>query len=179
MREKFANDGTGRSYGMELFVHQRIPGKSFGWISYTLSRSERGTKGGADMYLFALDQPHILNVIYSRHILSGIYAGFRFRLTSGNPYTPVTGAALDADANRYAAFRGAAASARLPLYHQLDLRVEKSFVYDTWILNVFVDLMNVYNQHNYEYYMFDYDYRRIVPIEGIPFLPSFGVMGKF
>ena len=164
---------------MELFVHQRVPGKSFGWISYTLSKSERNRRGDDELHLFALDQPHILNVIYSRHVAAGFYGGFRFRLTSGNPYTPVTGATLDADANRYAAFRGAASSERLPLYHQLDLRLEKSFVYDEWILNVYVDLMNVYNQRNYEYYMYDYRYRRIIPLEGLPFLPSFGVMGKF
>ncbi|MBI5525589.1 MAG: TonB-dependent receptor [Deltaproteobacteria bacterium] len=178
-RQRYSNEGTGRSYGLEVFVHHRSPGKSFGWVAYTLSKSERGQSGGEDMYPFWLDQTHVLNVIFSRHVAWGVFAGFRFRLTTGNPYTPASGSLFDADANRYSPFWGDRRSERLPTYHQLDLRLEKSFVFDRWLLNMYVDLMNVYNQRNYEYYMYDYDYTHIVPIEGLPFLPSLGVIGRF
>jgi hypothetical protein len=178
-RRRYSNEGTGRSYGLEVFVHHRDPGRSFGWVAYTLSKSERGQADKDDMYPFWLDQTHVLNVIYSRHVAWGVFAGFRFRFSTGNPYTPATGSLFDADASRYSALWGDRRSERLPAYHQLDLRLEKSFIFDRWLLNVYADLMNVYNQRNYEYYMYDYDYSHIVPIEGLPFLPSLGLVGRF
>ncbi len=35
------NDGRGRAYGGELLVRQQISTRFFGWVVYTLSRSER------------------------------------------------------------------------------------------------------------------------------------------
>ena len=40
-RAVHVGDGQGRSYGMELILKHEFTERFFGWISYTLSRSEQ------------------------------------------------------------------------------------------------------------------------------------------
>ena len=72
----FVNSGVGRIYGMEAILRKAPVGRFFGWISYTLSRSERnddptatpdetgaifpGDPTRGTWYLYELDQTHIL-----------------------------------------------------------------------------------------------------------------------
>ena len=48
----------------DLFAGQPRMVREFGWVSYTLSRSERFLPGGPHS-LFSFDQPHVLNVAVS------------------------------------------------------------------------------------------------------------------
>ena len=63
--------------------------------------------------------------------------------------------------------------------HQLDLRVDKKFTFDTWYLSVYLDVQNVYNQKNTEFYQWAYDFSRRVDVYGVPVLPTLGVKGEF
>jgi hypothetical protein len=59
----------------------------FGWISYTLSRSDRMDHPDQDWRIFELDQTHILTILASYKLPRGIQVGVRFRYVTGNPYT--------------------------------------------------------------------------------------------
>ena len=87
--------------------------------------------------------------------------GARFRLVSGNPDTPVAGAVYNASTDRYDPTYGAVNSARDGAFHQLDLRVDKRWVYQRWMLNVYLDIQNVYNRANPEGVQYNFNFRAI------------------
>ena len=71
--------------------------KCFGWLSYTVLRSERQDSAGDRWRLFDYDQTHILTFIVSGEWQYGWSLGFRFRLASGNPTTYFNGGIYDSD----------------------------------------------------------------------------------
>ncbi len=95
------NNQEGREYGLEVMLRMR-PWKGFyGWIAYTLSRSERRNPSEPDWFLYTYDQTHILTIVASYILPYGFQVGVRFRLVSGNPTTPVRGAVYDSDTGGY------------------------------------------------------------------------------
>jgi hypothetical protein len=69
--------------------------------------------------------------------------------------------------------------ARLPFFHQLDLRIEKSRKNGPMRWTLFVDVQNVYFARNPLGVTYNYDYSASAHIQGIPFLPIFGVRGEY
>lgn len=173
------NIADGRAYGMELLVKHEMTKRFYGWISYTLSRSEQRSEPGAEYDLFPLDQTHIMNAVASYKLPSQWEVGVRFRLVSGNPDTPVEGGTFDGDRGNYEESIGREFSTRQELFDQLDIRVEKTWLYDLWSLSAYMDIQNVYNALNPEFTTYDYRFRESAPVPGIPILPTFGVKGRF
>jgi len=144
--------GKGRAYGVELYLKKR-KGKLNGWISYTLSRTERQVYGinNRDWYPTRFDKLHNLAVVGNYEITSTWSISSNFVFSSGVPGTfptnrieyqgyilPQNGDNLR---NNY----------RLPAYHRLDF----SATYDprknegrkwkgSWTFGVY----NVYNRRN-------------------------------
>ena len=73
-----------------------------------------------------------------------------YRLTTGTPRTPIVGAFYDADFNGYTRIIGEPGSARNPTFSQLDLRIERSWTFDYWVLGVYLDVLNVLYRKNPE-----------------------------
>jgi hypothetical protein len=177
--ENFDSKGAGRIVGGELFIRKALTRNVFGWLSYTLSRSERRVDPQEDFRLFDLDQTHILTVIGVYKLPKGWQVGARFRLVSGNPFTPVTGATYDASEGFYIPIAGAYNSARVPVFHQLDLRVDKKFTWKRVSLTTYVDVQNVYNRQNAEFVNYAYDYSAYDNIPSLPIIPSLGIRLEF
>jgi len=173
---RFLNDGVGRIYGVELSGKLKT-GRAFGYLAYTLSRSERRDRNEA-WRLFDQDQTHILSVVASYALGRGWEVGGRFRLISGNPLTPVVGAVYDAGIDQYRALHGPSWSERAPAYHQLDLRVEKEWKMAAWSLAAYLDLQNAYNHANVEGEQYSFDYSRRESATGLPILPNLGLRGE-
>jgi len=174
--EVYSNEGRGRVYGMELMVKHNPTDRFFGWIAYTLMRSARVDHPGEDARLFDHDQTHILTVVASLVLGRGWEAGLRFRLASGDPDTPVVASAYDADSDIYWPVYGATNSDRLPLFHQLDLRVDKKLRFgDVIDAAVYVEVQNIYNRRNAEGYSYSYDYSHRNYFYGLPLIPSLGI----
>ncbi len=178
-RENYNNEGTGQAYGLEVLARLRDFHGFSAWVAYTLSRAERGNIHSNTNRLYSYDQTHILNLILKYNIGRGWSVGLRFRLVSGRPFTPVVGATYDTDTDRYRPIRGERDSERRPLFHQLDLRVDKLWTFNTWKLGIYLDLINVYYAQNTENYRYQYDYAQRFPIIGIPIIPAFGIRGEF
>ncbi len=176
--ENFASKGRGRIYGGELFLRKALTRSLFGWVSYTLSKSERRLDPREDFRLFDLDQTHILTLIGVYRLPKGWQVGARFRLVSGNPYTPVVGATYDASGS-YIPISGAPNSDRVPMFHQLDLRVDKRFVWKRVILTTYLDVQNVYNRQNAEFLNYAYDFSANTVIPSLPIIPSLGFKLEF
>jgi hypothetical protein len=114
------------SYGLEIMIRRPPTARTYGWISYTLSRSLRAFEGGvvtdADW-----DQRHVLNVVAGHRWRRYTFGG-RFHLHSGRPVTIDGALPLE--------------FGRLPPFYQLDLRVERRVVYDRFTLDLYLETVN-------------------------------------
>jgi TonB family protein len=176
----FENRGLGRIYGLEVGARLE-PGSGiplFGFLSYTLMRSERQDGPDQPWRLFDFDQTHILTAALVWTIGDGWEAGATFRLVSGNPYTPVVGAINDLSTGLYRPVYGAVNSDRNPFFHRLDVRVQKRFDIDDFRLILYLDVQNVYNATNREGVSYNFDYTRTTDIPGLPIIPSLGIRGE-
>jgi len=177
--ENLDNEGVGRVYGAEFLLRKELTDRLFGWISYTLSKSERQDRRGEPWRLADYDQTHNVTAVISYKLPRGWQIGGRFRLISGNVYTPVLGSRYLAASDSYVASYGQTNSSRLPPFNQLDIRVDKTWTFDHWTLNVFLDLLNAYNRRSIEGIAYSYDYANRQNVQGLPILPSIGVKGEF
>ena len=177
---RFANTGRGRVYGGELMLRYRPEGgRFFGWVAYTLSRSERARSKSEELHLFEWDQTHILSALGSYKLGRGWTVGGRFRYVTGAPYTPYLGGVLDLDAGAYSPITGQAPfTARLPAFHQLDLRVDKTWERKRMKLIAYLELRNAYNRRNAEAKTYSYDYSQSANQGGLPILPVIGLRGE-
>jgi hypothetical protein len=168
-------DGEGRSYGGQLLLRQDLWKGFFGWITYTVSRSERKDHPDTPWRLFDYDQTHVLAVLLSYAIGKGFTAGVRFRFTSGLTRTPVYGSFFDARDDQYQPIFGAHNAIRIPPFWQLDARIEKSFHWRSWALSAFLDVQNVTNRSNPEEIIYNFDYSKKQYISGLPTLAVLGL----
>jgi TonB family protein len=175
----YDNNGTGRVFGAELIVRHDFNNNFSGWIAYTLSRSTRRDSGSSEDRLFDYDQTHILTLIASYLLPRNWQIGGRFRLISGNPITPVTGSVYNASIDRYFPTYGPPNSDRLPFFSQLDVRVDKRWIYQGWILNLYLDIQNVTNRTNTENRDYNFNYSQSKPQQGLPILPILGIRADY
>jgi TonB family protein len=174
-----AGTGVGRSFGAQFLVRMDRQYGFFGWISYGVSRSERAPSDDGPYRAFDFDQAHVLTVVASYDVWKGLEVGARFRLATGFPRTPVTGAYYDAKSDAYRPLFGATNSVRLPLFYQLDIRVSKTFRVGSTELEGYLDVQNVTNHDNLEERVYSADYSKQGAITGIPFLPVIGVKSSW
>src|SRR5262249_34898150 len=71
------------------------------------------------------------------------------------------------------------ATERLPLFHELDIRLDKRWKFKRWQLSWYLDIQNVYNHGNVESISYNFNYTSRAYWSGIPFLPSVGLRGEF
>ncbi|MDF1565772.1 MAG: TonB-dependent receptor [Deltaproteobacteria bacterium] len=175
----YLSQGTGRIFGAELLARARLGDRFVGWLAYTYQRSLRTDRPGAAERRFDFDQPHILTAVASWELPHGFTVGARFRLVSGNPTTPVVSSIFDAAAGVYVPVYGDVNSERLPAFHQLDLRVDRTWVFPRWKFSAYLDVQNAYAHGNVEGTRYSYDYAQSEALTGLPILPVFGVKGEW
>ncbi len=173
----FQNTGVGRIYGLEVMVKREPVDRFFGWVSYTLSKSERNDdlEGGDDWYAFDYDQTHIFVLVGGVQLPYDFELSTRVQYVSGNPWTPYAGGIYDIDQGYYWSYSTAAYnSERLPDYFATDVRIEKLFTFRRWQLATYVDLLNVIRGVNPEFVLYNYDYTEWAYVRGLPFIPNLG-----
>ena len=114
--------GIGRAYGFELLAKKKI-GLVSGWISYTLSKSERKIEGinGGDWYNAKQDRTHDISIVSivelnSKWSVSGVFVYY-----TGNAVTYPTGKySFEGQTIYQYAKRNAN---RMPTYHRFDISV--------------------------------------------------------
>lgn len=174
----FLADGEMRSRGIELLLRLEKRRGLFGWMAYTLSRSEERRGQGAWRPDYFVDQTHNLNVVLSYELgLNWVVSG-RFRYVTGGGLPTTAKRWFDADGDAYDRTL-ARELRRAPAFHQLDLRIDKRWLFNEWILEVYLDVLNVYDRKNTEIYAPTFDYKGEVAIPSLPILPVFGLKGSF
>lgn len=180
MRARALSDGEGRAYGLEFQLRRQINSGVYGWISYTLSRSERFI-GDGRVVPFTYDQTHILNFALSWQVHPRIRLGAKFQLATGAPTSLVncnpTCGVYDADVDGYRPQYIAEAD-RLPTFHQLDLRADYNFMLGPLKMSAFVDVLNSYYARTAEGWIYQFNYVDRRPRPGLPILPTIGIRGE-
>ncbi len=174
----YANEGTGSILGVEGLLKVQTA-RTTAWVSATVSRSTRIDREGEDRALFEYDQPIVLTALASHQLPRRWRLGVRARYGSGNPYTPVVNRFQTFDQRGFAPVYGARDSARLPAFWQLDVRVDKDWVFKKWQLTAYLDLQNATNAQNVEVIGWTYDFAEEDPVTQIPVVPAFGVRGEW
>jgi TonB family protein len=178
-RVNWLNSGTSDTVGLELLIKRQVTSNMYGWLSYTLSRSMQQRSPDDPHRPTIFDQRHVLNAVASYNLDSGWEFGARFQLSTGRPSTPLAGSTFDVDRNGYDFLPGESRSERMPLFHKLDVRVDKTWLYNNWSLGLYLDIQNLFNVDNVEAIQYDYRYRASAPVTSIPFLPTIGIKGKW
>jgi hypothetical protein len=150
------------SYGVEVLARRPLAERLHGWVSYTLSNNLRALGGGA-IGPSDWDQRHILNLVLGYRVGRYTFGG-RAHFNTGRPYlvSRATGESFE----------------RLPPFYHLDLRIDRRVVYDKFLLNFYVELVNATLS------------RQVYGVEPAPgggvqqqsfriVLPSIGVRGEF
>ncbi|PWN62733.1 TonB-dependent receptor [Chryseobacterium viscerum] len=112
--------GKGRAYGLELIAKKKS-GKLTGWISYTLSKTERKIDGinNNEWYNARMDKTHDLSIVATYQLnpkwsLSGLFV-----YSTGNAVTFPTG---KYELNGQTIFQYSSRNAdRMPSYHRMDV----------------------------------------------------------
>ncbi|HEY7725597.1 MAG TPA: TonB family protein [Anaeromyxobacteraceae bacterium] len=175
----YDNAGRGRIYGLEVLLRARLGERFFGWIAYTFQRSFRTDRPGRAERIFSIDQPHILTAVASWRASSRWTLGGRFRLVSGNPYTPISGSVYDAGLDVFVPVYGDVNAGRLGAFWSLDLRVDRTWTFDRWRFSAYLDVQNATNRENQEGWQYRFDYRERTPLTGLPVLPILGMKGEW
>jgi TonB family protein len=176
--ERFSNEGRGRVYGADILIRQELWHDFFGWVAYTLSRSERRDPGSSSYRLFDFDQTHILTAVASYRLPRNWEIGLRWRYVTGSAMTPIKGGVFASDSDTYFPVSGRVNSARLGAFHQLDVRVDKRWIYDGWMFNAYIDLQNAYSRTNPEFTNYNYDFSKQKVGGGFPILPIVGLRAE-
>ncbi|MCA9529813.1 MAG: TonB-dependent receptor [Myxococcales bacterium] len=176
----YVTGGVGRIYGAELSARIDPEGRPyFGYLSYTLSRSERRDgPPGTPWRLFDFDQTHIFTLAFTYELPRNWQLGGTLRLVSGNPETPIVGSIYDALNDIYQPVFGRPNSERAPFFNRLDVRVQKRWDFAHWKLTLFLDVQNIYNRQNPEGRIYNFDYTESTPIRGLPIIPALGLRGE-
>jgi TonB family protein len=176
--DALTQDGVGRAFGGQVLLRQELTKGFFGWVTYSLIRSERRDHPDTGWRLFDYDQTHVLAVLASYQFGHGWEGGARFRYTTGMPRTPVTGSYYVGN-DEYDPVFGAQNSIRLPAFYQLDARLERAWVFRRAKLDVFLDVQNVTNRKNPEEIIYNAQYTVRGYITGLPTLAVLGARLEF
>lgn len=139
---------SGKSYGIELMMQQKLSNKIYGILSYTYVRSE--FKDSNNKYVpSSWDNKHIFNIVVGKKLAKNWEIGAKFRLLGGAPYTPYDVELSSIKEIWDVSQQGINDWSRLnternPTSHSLDLRVDKKWYFDKWYLNAYLDIQNAY-----------------------------------
>ena len=126
---RFANDGTGRAQGLDLFAKYGafLDTRFNGWVSYSLLQSDRtqprdrGTTVTLEEGPAPFDLTHQFTAVGKARVIDQLRLGATYRYVTGRPFTPVVGTER-LDKGPLLPIDGPVGSERLPAYHRLDLQ---------------------------------------------------------
>jgi len=190
----FVDNGKARMRGLELFLRHDQGTRFFGWLSYSLARSERYDYQEQRWRLYNRDILNYVQLIASRRFRNHMELGVRARYSDGYPTTPIDGARLyDGTYFYYVPDEGAAQSDRMTPYVGIDLRFEKKFVFTNWMLTLYTEAINLahylrfvkkdngdplFDPPETDFYIWSYNYEHRNAISDIP-RHSVGVLAEF
>ncbi len=154
----YESEGEGNVKGVDVFFKARIQNKFTGWISYAFTDSKRKQYDALDLVPADFDITHNMSVVGSFNATDNLVFGAAFKISTGKPYTPVTGSEFDKGLGVYKPFYAPKNSGRFPTYSTLDMNAQYIFsLLGRFAVGV-VAVNNIYNRKNLYGYTYNFDY---------------------
>jgi len=176
--------GVGRSYGAEFYLKKK-QGRLTGWVSYTLSKTERNFDGidDGEWYPATWDRTHDLSIVamYKLNSKWTLSSSFAFRTGDARTF-PIGKYQID---NQTVNLFGDRNQNRIPNYHRLDIGATKQLKKnDRYESSLNFSLYNAYGNRNTFQLQFDEDpddpsRSRVNRISLFNFIPSITYNFKF
>ena len=144
--------GKGRAYGFELYV-KKAKGKLNGWVSYTLSKTERKVIGisNGDWFLSKYDRTHNINTVLIYDLNKRLSFSANFLFQTGTPATfPNVKVELQGYSIPYNT-QGTRNNYRNTPYHRADIGITYNFKKNDrkrYKQTIVLSVYNVYNRRN-------------------------------
>jgi len=171
--------GDARTIGAQAMIRLDPTHGFYGWLSYTLAKSDRRDAPSQGWRPSDYDQRHSLTALGGYEWPGGFELGVRIRVASGFPRTEVTGAFYDGRRDLYQPVFGSHNGIRLPTFFQADLRAAQHIEIGPTSLDVSLEIQNMTDEANVEEFVYDADYETRGAIGGLPILPVLGVRWSF
>ena len=141
--------GEGRAFGVEIMNRTNINDKLNVTASYTFYRSQMQDKNG-QFISTNWDNRHLVTITSTYNFNRSWSVGAKWRYAGGTPYTPYdleVSSIKEAWDTQNEPFKdwSLVNSERFGAFHQLDFRVDKRFYFKKWMVNLYLDIQNVYN----------------------------------
>jgi len=188
--EDMIETGKGWSYGIELLVKKQF-GKTTGWLSYTLSKTERQFENinFGEPFPYKYDRRHDFTIAVTHKLKDNIDISATWVYGTGNAFTMPHSQILSAPNAFFGYFSDSAIknlyhfeernSNRMPANHRLDIGIafhkQKKHGIRTWSLGVY----NVYNRKNPFYLDYNAKTKKLEGICIFPILPYFNYKFEF
>ncbi len=137
----------GRSYGVEFLAQQRLKNGFYGLLAVTLFKSEFQDKN-QNYVPSSWNSRYIVSMTGGKVLPKNWELGLKFRLTGGSPYTPYDLTASSLKSN-YAIYPQGISDFnklnqnRLASFYQVDVRVDKKYLFRNFSLNLYLDIQNL------------------------------------
>ena len=158
--EAVVSDGVARAYGLELeYRNDDLWGfmltAAYTYYYSDYRRWESSTPAPRGAWTPSnWDYRHLVSLVLMRSLPRGWDVGVRWRFAGAAPYTPydveLSSSVVSWDATHQPVLDYSLVnSERLPVFHQLDLRVDKTWYFRRWTLGIYLDIQNLYNYKAY------------------------------
>ena len=173
----YTNDAEGKTWGLEFFLNKNLSDRWYGWLSVAYSRTFRTNTLTGEEFSYNYDQPLIINAVANWQLNPHWDIGFKWRLQSGQLITPLADVTGPDSNDLYTPVYGSLNSERLPIYHKLDLRADRTFVLKNGReMDFYIELLNVYARKNVIGYQYEgADYSKREEVNDLPTILSFGI----
>lgn len=174
----YTSGGKGVAKGVDVFIKSSVANKYSTWISYSYTDSKRVQYESLVEVPAKYDITNSLTFVGSYNITEAIVTGLTYRVSTGKPYTPITGGIFDPAYNLYQPVYAEVNSGRFPTYHRLDVNFQYIFsLIGRFAVAVF-QINNLLNNKNLYDYTYNADYterKEIITTNKIQFYVGLGV----
>ncbi|MBI1931102.1 MAG: TonB-dependent receptor [Ignavibacteriales bacterium] len=169
--ETLSSQGKGYSRGVEFSVQKKSSKNNlYGILSVTYSQTKFTGIDGIER-TGQYDQSWIISLSSGFIFNENWEAAVKFRLATGNAYTPYNNDGTQSVANYL--------TERLNANHGLDIRVDRRWNFSNMSLIAYIDIQNIYNHKNVNTVKWDYKLMQIDEQADIGILPSIGISLEF
>ncbi|MGE5314266.1 MAG: TonB-dependent receptor [Acidobacteriota bacterium] len=169
--DPLSSDGTGRARGIEFFIQKKASETPYyGLVSVSYNLADFTAMDGIERP-GSFDQRWIVNAGGGYIFDEKWEASMKFRFATGRPYTPFNADGTQ-DPSRYN-------SARIDVNHSLDLRIDRRWAMNGWVLAANLDIQNIYNRKPVDAPRYNARLKQIENTGSIGILPSIGISAEF
>ncbi|WP_276374498.1 TonB-dependent receptor [Chryseolinea sp. H1M3-3] len=157
------NTSSGFAKGFEVMMRQAYGKRSMLSVSYTYAESKIRNASGNETYR-EFDQPHTIIINNAFRLPKNWNISLLWTYHTGYPYTPTQPGFVKQRPNEEGIVLfyevGDKNSKRLPEFHTLDLRMEKTWHFRKNALMIYLNVVNFYNRENLRsYWWFPFYYK--------------------